>query len=100
MNRTNGWIPAPSRAIISLRTAAALGCALVALAGCGGGSDDAAPPPAPGLAAPTNFTFELNFRWTATPGATRYELHVDPDGPGPLPEAKAADATKIGRAHV
>lgn len=93
MNRTNGWIPAPSRAIISLRTAAALGCALVALAGCGGGSDDTAPPPAPGLAAPTNFTFELYFRWTATPGATRYELHVDPDGPGPLPEAKAADAT-------
>ena len=93
MNRTNGWIPAPSRAFISLRTAAALGCALVALAGCGGGSDDAAPPPAPGLAAPTNFTFELNFRWTATPGATRYELHVDPDGPGPLPETKAADGT-------
>ncbi len=93
MNRTNGWISAPSRAIISLRTAAALGCALVALAGCGGGSDDTAPPPAPGLAAPTNFTFELYFRWTATPGATRYELHVDPDGPGPLPEAKAADAT-------
>ncbi|MBI3102488.1 MAG: hypothetical protein HYY98_13185 [Burkholderiales bacterium] len=76
-----------------LRAAAALGCALVALAGCGGGSDDTAPPPAPGLAAPTNFTFELNFRWTATPGATRYELHVDPDGPGPLPETKAADGT-------
>ena len=93
MNRTDGWIPAPSRAKDSLRTAAALGCALVALAGCGGGSDDAAPPPAPGLAAPTNFTFELNFRWTATPGATRYELHVDPDGPGPLPETKAADGT-------
>ncbi len=93
MIRTDGWIPAPSRAKNSLRTAAALGCALVALAGCGGGSDDTAPPPAPGLAAPTNFTFELDFRWTATPGATRYELHVDPDGPGPLPEAKAADAT-------
>lgn len=93
MPRTDGWIPAPSRAKNSLRTAAALGCALVALAGCGGGSDDTAPPPAPGLAAPTNFTFELYFRWTAAPGATRYELYVDPDGPGPLPEAKAADTS-------
>ncbi len=76
-----------------LRTAAALGCALVALAGCGGGSDDAAQPPASSLAAPANFTYKLDFRWTATPSATRYELYVDPDGPGPLPEAKAADAT-------
>lgn len=74
-----------------LRTAAALGCALVALAGCGGGSDDAAQPPIPSLAAPANFTYALDFRWTATPGATRYELYVDPDGPGPLPETKAAD---------
>lgn len=76
-----------------LRTTVALGFVLVALAGCGGGSDDTAPPPAPSLAAPANFTFEANLRWTATPGATRYELYVDPDGPGPLSEAKAADAT-------
>ena len=76
-----------------LRTAAALGCALVALAGCGGGSDDAAQPPIPSLAAPANFTYALDFRWTATPGATRYELYVDPDGPGPLPESKEPDAT-------
>ncbi len=76
-----------------LRTALALGCSALALVGCGGGSDDTAPPPAPSLAAPANFTYEVNLRWTATPGATRYELHVDPDGPGPLPEAKAVDAT-------
>lgn len=96
MTVTTGLFPAPSRAMNPLRTSAALGCALVALvalAGCGGGSDDAAQPPAPSLTAPANFTYELNFRWTATPGATRYELYVDPDGPGPLPEAKAADAT-------
>lgn len=76
-----------------LRTALALGCSALALIGCGGGSDDAAQPPTPSLTAPANFTFEVNFRWTATPGATRYELHVDPDGPGPLPEAKAVDAS-------
>ncbi|MFZ1498202.1 MAG: hypothetical protein WAT33_00025 [Giesbergeria sp.] len=29
------------------------------------------------------------FGWSATPGATRYELFVDPDGAGPLAEAKA-----------
>jgi hypothetical protein len=75
-----------------LRTTVALGLALAALAGCGGGSDDPAKPPAPSLAAPANFTYELNLRWTATPGATRYELYVDPDGPGPLPEVKGADA--------
>ncbi len=76
-----------------LRATVALGLALAALAGCGGGSDDPAPPPPFNLAAPANFTYEVTLRWTATPGATRYELHVDPDGPGPLPEAKAADAT-------
>lgn len=81
-----------SRGMNPLRTALALGFALAALAGCGGGADDTAPPPAPSLAAPANFTFALNLRWTATPGATHYELHVDPDGPGPLPETKAADA--------
>ncbi|MBI3102487.1 MAG: hypothetical protein HYY98_13180 [Burkholderiales bacterium] len=76
-----------------LRTAAALGCALVALAGCGGGSDDAAQPPTTTLAAPTNFSVtKLGvFRWNVTPGATRYELYVDPDGAGPLAEAKAND---------
>ena len=81
-----------SRVIKPLRTPVALGFVLAALAGCGGGSDDTAPPPAPSLAAPANFTYELNFRWTATPGATRYELYLDPDGPGPLPEVKGADA--------
>ena len=92
MNTTPVLISARLRNLTPLRTAAALGCALVALAGCGGGSDDTAQPPAPTLAAPANFTFESNFRWTATPGATRYELHVDPDGPGPLPESKEPDA--------
>ena len=93
MTRTDGWIPAPSRAKNSLRTAAALGCALVALAGCGGGSDDAAQPPVPSLAAPANFKVRDFgfFGWDATPGATRYELFVDTDGSGPLAEIKADD---------
>ena len=87
--------PQLPHAIHPLRTALALGCSALALIGCGGGSDDAPPPPppAPTLAAPTNFTYEVNFRWTATPGATRYELYVDPDGPGPLPESKEPDAS-------
>ncbi len=88
-----GFNPAHSRTMRPLRTTVALGLALAALAGCGGGSDDPAKPPAPSLAAPANFTYELNLRWTATPGATRYELYVDPDGPGPLPESKEPDAT-------
>ena len=78
-------------AMRAVRTALALGCTALALAGCGGGSSDTTPPPST-LEAPTNFTFALSLQWTATPGATRYELHVDPDGPGPLPETKAADA--------
>lgn len=92
MTTTPVLTPSRLRALAPLRTTVALGFVLAALAGCGGGSDDTVQPPAPTLAAPTNFTFELIFRWTATPGATHYELHVDPDGPGPLPEAKAADA--------
>lgn len=31
------------------------------------------------------------FAWAATPGANRYELYADPDGAGPMPEAKADD---------
>lgn len=87
--------PQLPHAIKPLRTALALGCSALALIGCGGGSDDAPPPPppAPTLAAPTNFTYEVYLRWTATPGATHYELYVDPDGPGPLPESKEPDAS-------
>ncbi|MGP1629135.1 MAG: hypothetical protein ACTS5V_04290, partial [Giesbergeria sp.] len=74
-----------------LRTALALGCSTLALVGCGGGSTDTPPPPT--LAAPTNFTVNNfgTFGWSATPSATRYELYADPDGAGPLPEAKADD---------
>lgn len=93
LNIPSRRFPRLTRAMNPLRSALALGCSALALIGCGGGSDDAAQPPAPSLTAPANFTFEVNFRWSATPGATRYELHVDPDGPGPLPEAKAVDAT-------
>lgn len=95
LNSSSRQLPQLPHAIHPLRTALALGCSALALIGCGGGSDDAPPPPppAPTLAAPTNFTYEWNFRWTATPGATRYELYVDPDGPGPLPESKEPDAS-------
>ena len=76
-----------------LRTALALGCSTLALMGCGGGSDGT--PPSSTLAAPTNFLVDGlgTFEWSATPGATRYELYVDPDGPGPLPESKEPDAS-------
>lgn len=96
LNSSYRQFPQLPHAIHPLRTALALGCSALALIGCGGGSDDAPPPPppAPTLAAPTNFTYEKpNFSWTATPGATRYELYVDPDGPGPLPESKQPDAS-------
>lgn len=93
LNSSSQLFPQLPHAIKPLRTALALGCSALALISCGGGSDDAPPPPAPTLAAPTNFTYEVNFRWTATPGATRYELYVDPDGPGPLPESKEPDAS-------
>ena len=90
----------------TVRIALALGCAALALAGCGGGSSSDTPTPMP-LAAPTNFEVRLGnpeyLRWDATPGATRYELHADPDGPGPLPEAKLADynpATGTGFQYV
>lgn len=80
-----------------LRAVLALGCTLLALAGCGGGSSSDTPPPPPPapLAAPANFEVRLGnpeyLRWDATPGATRYELHADPDGSGPLPEARLPD---------
>ena len=94
-NPPSRQLPQLARAIRPLRTALALGSSALALIGCGGGSDDAPPPPpAPTLAAPTNFTYaDFGFRWDATPGATRYELYVDPDGPGPLPESKEPDAS-------
>jgi hypothetical protein len=87
----------PACATSPLRTVLALGCTLLALAGCGGGSssDTPTPPPPAPLAAPANFSVELGnieyLRWEATPGATRYELHADPDGSGPLPEARLPD---------
>lgn len=73
------------------------------MAGCGGGSNDTAQPPAPSpepsLAAPTNFksTGFITFSWDTTPGATRYELHADPDGSGPLAEIKLSDYSEASR---
>lgn len=77
----------------TFRTTLAMGVAALVLAACGGGSDDPAPPPSSPLAAPANFTvYSLGaFTWTGTPGATRYELYVDPDGAGPMAETKADD---------
>lgn len=84
-------------AFSTLRATLALGFAAMALAGCGGGSGSAEPgqPPATStLAAPENFenTGALSFAWSATPGATRYELFADMDGPGPQTEVQMGDA--------
>lgn len=91
-NQHRGIVPEFLRAMPPLRTLWVLGCSALALAGCGGGSGDTTPPPTP-LAAPSNFAATTlgTFWWNVTPGATRYELYVDPDGAGPLPEAKADD---------
>lgn len=92
------WIPAlPGGANRPLRAALALGCSVWALASCGGSGSDSAPTPAPTLAAPANFTLQdlADFRWSATPSATRYELHADPDGAGPQPEAKVEDFNPV-----
>ena len=75
-----------------------VGATLALLAGCGG--SDSGPDPDPetppaGMAAPTGVSvnwpgtdfYATELRWGAPPGATRFELFVDPDGPGPLPEA-------------
>lgn len=62
------------------------------LTACGGSGSDA---PAPGIAAPSGFAVGYGikgytFTWTASAGASRYELLEDPDGPaGPLPEVIA-----------
>ena len=98
-----GFPPALSQGMDTLRTTLALGCAALALAGCGGGSGSTEtpnPPTPSGLAAPENFTvgwntdssFVESFHWNATPDATRYELFIDPDGPGSLPEAQVDDS--------
>ena len=83
----------PRRPLPPLRTARLAQALLMAiplvLTACGGsGSDE----PAPGIAAPSGFTVGYGikgytFTWTASAGASRYELLEDPDGPaGPLPE--------------
>lgn len=62
----------------------------VMLAACGGGSGSDAP--STGIAAPAGFTVGYGtkgytFQWSASVGASRYELFEDPDGPaGPQPE--------------
>ena len=85
------------RALPTLRATLALGFAAMALAGCGGGSGSAEPsqPPATStLAAPENFenSGALSFAWSATPGATRYELFADMDSPGPQTEVQMGAA--------
>ena len=89
-------------ALRSPRALLALGLVAWGLAGCGGGAADALPPPA--LPAPSNFRLNFDspeyglwtavFRWSATPGATRYELYADPDAAGPLPEIRIGDTGK------
>lgn len=62
------------------------------LAACGGGSGDPEPagPPAPaGFSLASYSPKAYNFSWAVTPGAVRYELFEDPDGPGgPQPESQ------------
>lgn len=84
-------------AFSTLRATLALGFAALALAGCGGssGSDEPGQPPASStLAAPENFQTSgvLSFTWSPTPGATRYELFADMDGPGPQTEVQMGEA--------
>lgn len=89
---------APHRTHPPLRTArlaqALLMLIPLVLAACGGGSGSDAP--ATGIAAPSGFavgygTKGYTVTWTASAGASRYELLEDPDGPaGPQPEVIAA----------
>ncbi|RMA59888.1 hypothetical protein C8C96_0897 [Acidovorax sp. 100] len=86
------------RALPTLLATLALGCAALALAGCGGGGSGSAepgqPPVTSTLPAPENFenSGALSFAWSATPGATRYELFADLDGPGPKTEVQMGEA--------
>lgn len=89
----------PRRPLPPLRTArlaqALLMAIPLALTACGGSGSDA---PTPGIAAPSDFAVGYGikgytFTWTASAGASRYELLEDPDGPaGPLPEVIAGSA--------
>lgn len=103
LNAPTRMLPTPSRTITPRKAAWAVGCIALMLAGCGG-SDSAetpsptpSPTPQPQIAAPANFKVTAAYGgvesllWNATPGATRYELYADPDGQGPLPEAKLDD---------
>lgn len=86
-----------SQALPILRATLALSCVALALAGCGGGSGSAEPDQPPitsTLAAPENFenSGTLSFAWSATPGAIRYELFADTDGPGPQTEVQMGEA--------
>ena len=88
------------------RFAALLIAAPLMLAACGGGSSSDSNPGGSGLAAPAGFTVAgydakgYQFGWSATPGATRYQLFEDPDGAGPLPEAQVGgDLAGTGTNH-
>lgn len=64
------------------------------LASCGGGGPDAGPG---ATASPTGFAVDYSvktytFSWNSAPNADRYELFEDPDGAGPLPEARVGGA--------
>lgn len=107
LNHLVGPFLNPARAVSPWRFAVAGSCLALLLVGCGGGDSAESPPapppppqppqPAAPLAAPANFNVSATYggfeslMWSATPNAARYELFTDPDGPGPLPEAKVKD---------
>ena len=101
----------------SLWRALALGCTTLALTACGGGSGSDSGSVDPGSSAVTGVVnaslgstgtadfglayrrHSYEFHWSASPGATRYELYEDPDGAGPLPEMQIGDAM-TGTAYI
>lgn len=57
-------------------------------------------PPTPGGLGIAYGTKALVFSWTSTPGATRYTVHEDPDGAGPLAPAQIGSTATTGLTYA